>query len=400
MNNKIIYDYIKQYKERFEEISLKEIYKWKAVKHFQKHWDIEADDFPAMLTESLSKTKNLLASGNYLPRQMVQTFAQTDPEEVRELFRVLFNQNEDLKKRFIDFKTGFAQLAQNRLQPEKDNHYQDARARMVYLSLKHPEKHYLYKFGMFRDFSKLIDYRYQPQKGKFANVVQFEKLCEDLKAILIKDDELLKLHHDRLGNDCYQDPAHNILTQDFIYACARHLQHLDIPKEIEVDVRFETGNFEDYNVLQSNPLLIGSTTDYGLKQSNNTRLGRAGEDFVLDLEKKKLKQLGITEINKKLKHSSVEEGDGLGYDIKSVDEMGNEIFIEVKATTGGFGTPFYITRHELYCSEENSAKYRLYRLYHFDPIKNKGKIKIFSGDLSSFCVQASNYKVSLTEKTT
>ena len=48
-----------------------ENYKWEAVQWFQDHWDIEADDFAAMLKASLEKTKNLLLSKNNFPRGMI-----------------------------------------------------------------------------------------------------------------------------------------------------------------------------------------------------------------------------------------------------------------------------------------------------------------------------------------
>ena len=53
-----------------------EKYKWEAVKHFQDHWNIEAEDFGAMFKEATDKTYNLLASGYAYPRRMIQIFAE------------------------------------------------------------------------------------------------------------------------------------------------------------------------------------------------------------------------------------------------------------------------------------------------------------------------------------
>ena len=41
-----------------------EKYKWEAVRCFQDNWDVNAPDFADMLTRSLAKTYNLLASMN------------------------------------------------------------------------------------------------------------------------------------------------------------------------------------------------------------------------------------------------------------------------------------------------------------------------------------------------
>lgn len=43
---------IDSYKQYFADHYSDEIYKWKAVRHFQLHWDIEADDFKGMLVQA------------------------------------------------------------------------------------------------------------------------------------------------------------------------------------------------------------------------------------------------------------------------------------------------------------------------------------------------------------
>ena len=399
MNYQIIEYYISQYKERFPEINQMEIYKWKAVKHFQDHWNIEADDFAGMLTESLDKTKNLLGSGSYYPRRMVKTFAQKDPEEVRRLFSNLFDETLDLENRFDVFKAGFDKLS-SQIETEKDNHYQDHRAVLVYLSLKYPQKYYLYKYRMLKDFCEQVGYPYEAKIGDFTNVIEFQSLCSLVKAELLMDNELLNLHHRRLldSDQFYQDPGYKILTQDFIYACVNHLEKNVIKVSTLLDFDIEDVNIHDFRVTYSAPELKGNIVDFEKKQKANSRLGKAGEHFILDREREKLENFGVKRINKRLEHSSVIQGDGIGYDITSQDEDGNEIYIEVKATTGGFKTPFFITRSELYCSQQYPEKYRLYRLYDFDAKNKKGKVKVFRGDLSALCVQPVNYQIALTDK--
>ena len=69
-----------QYKKAFvSEQWPNEKYKWEAVKCFQDNWDINAKDFADMLTRSLSKTCNLLASMNNFPAKMIQGFAKVAP---------------------------------------------------------------------------------------------------------------------------------------------------------------------------------------------------------------------------------------------------------------------------------------------------------------------------------
>ena len=70
-----------------EDIRPQELYKWEAIYHFQQHWDLEANDFAAMLSTSLEKTANLLNTQNYFPGGMITGLAEHEPETVRTAFR-------------------------------------------------------------------------------------------------------------------------------------------------------------------------------------------------------------------------------------------------------------------------------------------------------------------------
>ena len=59
---------ISYYKKNVKNISLDEIYKIETIKTFQQNWDINAKDFYEMISNSFSKSKNLLASRNYFPK--------------------------------------------------------------------------------------------------------------------------------------------------------------------------------------------------------------------------------------------------------------------------------------------------------------------------------------------
>ena len=71
-----------------------ESYKWKAIKQFQDHWDIEASDFAAMLEQALAKTYNLLASGYYYAKAMLLGFAGEDPMACGRLFAFCMTKHE------------------------------------------------------------------------------------------------------------------------------------------------------------------------------------------------------------------------------------------------------------------------------------------------------------------
>lgn len=105
-------------------------------------------------------------------------------------------------------------------------------------------------------------------------------------------------------------------------------------------------------------------------------IGLRGELMVLEFERRRLHTLGESQDN--LEHSSVEIGDGLGYDIRS-SENGKPIYIEVKTTTGSFWANLFFTKNELKKMRELEEQYYLYRLWDFDLTKNSSRLHVFSG---------------------
>jgi hypothetical protein len=83
-----------------------------------------------------------------------------------------------------------------------------------------------------------------------------------------------------------------------------------------------------------------------------------------------------------VRHVSVIEGDGAGFDIASFDLNGSVRYIEVKTTRGGPDTGFFVSANEVQFSKRYAASYCLYRLYDFNPELNQGAYWVWRGSLS------------------
>lgn len=396
MNRQLIESYIESYKTNFVSVHRQEIYKWKAVKCFQDNWQLNASDFHKMLEKSLSKVINLLDSGQYFPKRMLLKNAEKSPAQIKELFQDLFDESTDLLSRISNFQDSFNRI-NNKNYPGKQS-YQDHRAIIVYLTLQYPENYYIYKFTVFQKFSNLIEYHYIPIGGRIENVGHFQNLCDLVKYELIQDQALLKLHKDRIKEDCYFDSNYNLLTQDFIYACTTYFSNNTAKSSKQS--KYQQGKIStiDSSKLNTSSIRIDfkpTMINFIQREIENKRIGDLGELWVVEFEKYKLLNRGIKNISDKIKHVSKEKGDGTGFDIKSVDEYGKEIFIEVKTTTGNFNTPFFITRQELERSLKEKNKYYLYRLYNFDYEKNKGDLLIINGELTKYCQSPWTFKTSI-----
>lgn len=97
----------------------------------------------------------------------------------------------------------------------------------------------------------------------------------------------------------------------------------------------------------------------------NRNLGRAGEAFVVEVERKRLEGANRRDLAKKIRWVAAEDGDGAGYDVLSFDSSGSESLIEVKTTNGAARTPFFLTRNECEMARERPLDWRIYRVHLF-----------------------------------
>lgn len=133
-----------------------------------------------------------------------------------------------------------------------------------------------------------------------------------------------------------------------------------------------------------------SKTDFGAKEARNRKLGEAGEGFIVEYEKRRLKAAGRSDLASLVAWVSKMIGDGLGYDIVSYDDEGNQIYLEVKTTTGGIATPFFVSSREVLVSEEIGEPYKLVRLFNFP---KSPRFFILSGSLKvSLHLEPTSYR--------
>lgn len=147
-------DVLAHYKQNFVSTQWgNEKYKWEAVKWFQDNWDVNAQSFPEMLSRSLDKTFNLLASINNFPRRMIVSFSKAAPEEVRAMFIALFDENKDVYERMNAFKLQ-ASILLERYGNGAAQHYQYENAISTYLWLRYKpvEDSFELKYGIFYRF--------------------------------------------------------------------------------------------------------------------------------------------------------------------------------------------------------------------------------------------------------
>lgn len=162
------------------------------------------------------------------------------------------------------------------------------------------------------------------------------------------------------------------------------LETFNEPKQLELDFddpKINLRDLDDIPKKKNTPKyerIIKVSNEYYSTIANKTLdIGRKGEILVMDYERQRLAQMS-GDIVKRLQHSSVEIGDGLGYDIRSFDD-GTEVYIEVKTTTGSFWSNLFFTQNEFDKMKKYKEQYYLYRICNFDVDTNLGELFIFKG---------------------
>ena len=130
----------------------------------------------------------------------------------------------------------------------------------------------------------------------------------------------------------------------------------------------------DFTNLKNNKI------DYVERQKLVQEIGKTGEEYAIEIEKKILSELRI----QKEPIWVAKISDSYGFDILSFrkDSSGNikRVYIEVKTTTGDLYTRFFFSKKELKVSSSKKDNYYLYRVYNASDEKSIAH-KIYSGDV-------------------
>lgn len=216
--------YIAWYKRHWQEIHNLEDYKWNAVRHFQEHFDIDAEDFAANLRESFRKAGNLLATAMYMPLSMLIKHATLSPDNVRQAMVNLYDETKPLYERSANFLADMAQIHNRNMEAGKirpnEKYQQSDRATSVYLAFRYPDKHYLYKTSVWNNFKDEVELDYPSLYRFVGKLYGYERIADQIRAVLVADDELMAL----LKKSQPNDPSDgHLLTQDFMYAVENYL---------------------------------------------------------------------------------------------------------------------------------------------------------------------------------
>ena len=231
MNFDKLQKYWEDYKRYFElpKSEHQEKYKWAVLKQVYEKWNWNAEDQPKMFKEAfeVSGKKNLWISGNFFPIGHTNWMFDNFKKETIKQFDNLFDESLPLINRIENFVAFYDEkiFELRKLVPEKKinfHSHKDLRAIALYLTLQYPEKYFLFKYTMFKNFSIKLDLP-KIKTGNTENLINFKDTANQVLTYIKKDTEFLNVYRNFTSEkENYSDDSLHLLTQDFIYTIANH----------------------------------------------------------------------------------------------------------------------------------------------------------------------------------
>ena len=369
---------IRIYKQFFEVNNPEERYKWHNIRHFQDQWDLNANDFAAMFTRSLPATKlvNLLDNGSYYhPLASLKKMAGLEPERVRSLFRMLFDETIDFDRDRVrfrrlvhQFQTSADQLyralgletAAGRLSDINDQ------AALFFLTMRFPERFCFYRP---EDFKRLYQHACVKYLGRTQTPT--DKLCmhqvlwQMIRYEIKQDEDLQDMARQALSEQDYEDPTFSLLAQDVICALTRD----NVKKMLGDPLRY----FDPHSRLlpdQENQLHLHLKIRTDPDVSEEERLGKyLPVKLISDYEQRAVDMAGM---EREVLPYSIFHGTTPGYDVLSYDHDGEKKFIIIKVTEGEPDPEVTVSEHERNLILKHNGRNWIYYIQHFKPESREG----------------------------
>ena len=263
----IQYELINQYKNLVsKDQNEPELYKWQLIKEFQQKWNIEADDFAAML-QSIN-FENLL---DFRSKTLI-IFSNEYSEEARSLFKMLFDEEIPLEKRIKDFGDSAEKIVRKR-HPDKGS-FQDERSIATYLTFRYPNKYTFYKYTLYSDYADILNIDKVKVGERYIHYLQL--IDEFVEEYISKDEELISLSRATLTEDCFTDTNYNILAQDILY---RVIQQDNNGQDFELSLRSTLKNIGSEKSVGFFDTLTNLVLKLNLKEGDNRVVYSVREDI-------------------------------------------------------------------------------------------------------------------------
>lgn len=215
-----------------------EAYKYLAINTFQQNWNLEADDFYQMFRASFSKVSNLLYQNSW---GFIEKSAQFFPNEVREMFRNLYDESVDISQRIKTFQTESENIlpkVRQSLNRNNINAQQDERTISVYLAFRFPEKYMLYKADYYKNFCKELNIK--PKKSGEC-FLHLQELVNQIIQENLLDENFINTYRKFYQKPDWDDKY--LMIQNVLYVVFRDAKNFNL---LELFKKFDRKQLDEY----------------------------------------------------------------------------------------------------------------------------------------------------------
>lgn len=177
------------------------VFLYHGIQVFQDNWDISVDELSKMYINATdnSTSNRLWLVDNAHPREVMSAFFHYDPTYTKFMFKDLFTEEMSIESRLERFTFHADQLFQE-LQKHFTNspyntHFQTARVASMYLAHHRPQSYLIFNWSIFKEFIPFLEMTNPPT---YADPDRYYKIGKTLFNFILKDQELLTAHQERL----------------------------------------------------------------------------------------------------------------------------------------------------------------------------------------------------------
>lgn len=216
-----------------------ETYKYLAINTFQENWDLDAEDFHQMFRASFSKVANLLYQNSW---GFIEKSAQLFPDEVKEMFRNLYDESIEVSQRIKTFQVESENIlpkVRQALNRNNINAQQDERTISVYLAFRFPEKYMLYKADYYKNFCEQLNIKTKKAGERFLHLQELAN--QIIQENLLNDTSFIDTYRKFYPKPSWEDQY--LMIQNVLYVVFRDAKDFNL---LEFFKNFNKKDLEDY----------------------------------------------------------------------------------------------------------------------------------------------------------
>ena len=341
-------------------------------------YEIE-NKFKALVDERIYKVKSSLGSGRVTAIPWIGIMHKEITESAQKGIYLVYLFSRNAKKCFSAMEIGAGQF--NRIFGE------NAKSTERLKAAKNKFKNNFLQYSPFNDECKINlvnaeDEKFIEKFGELNNTPKFKIDNYIAGSFFTKE---YSLDNSFLKKDLQNDLKKYLKTYESIINDPLGISHIenllesvyekkDLPKKVNLD--YEIPEFipnpnlkksDNENDRKNNKSKKNNTNKNNFSVPNK-KVGRAGEEYVFKFEYNKLVKAGREDLALKIVKQYEILNDFPGYDIKSFNKKGDDMYIEVKSTKSEVKSYFEISRNEVEASEKFKDQYFIYHVV--DVLKN------------------------------